>query len=184
MAKAKTPKVTIPKKLRPMLEPIGDVHLAKKNARKNHDVEAIAASLVEFGYHHTVIATKSGEVIIGNGTYKAAVHLGETEIPVLRVPDDKKKAVRRMVADNRAGELSEWDMDVLGSYEDELDGMADVYDMGDMFPKEPEPPEEFPAFGHNITVEHTCPKCGYAWSGKSTTKKQAAIEGEGDADFE
>lgn len=171
MTSKKQKAVTVPAKLRPMLEPIGDVHLAKKNARKNHDIVAIAASLTEFGYHHTVIATKSGEVIIGNGTYKAAVHLGETQIPVLRVPDSKKTAVRRMVADNRAGELSEWDLDVLGSIEGMLDGMAETYNMGDLFPKEPEPPNQFPTFGHDITVEHTCPKCGYKFSGGKKTPK-------------
>lgn len=30
------------------------------------------------------------------------------------------------------------------------------------------PPEDFPEFGEDIKTEHKCPKCGYAWSGKSS----------------
>lgn len=134
----------VPEKLRPLLEPIGDVFLAKKNARKNHNVEAIAASLAEFGWHHALVATRRGEVLIGNGTLKAALHLGLDRVPVLRVPDSKKTAVRRMVADNRAGELSEWDLSVLGDYEPHLDGMIDTYDMGDLFPGPSKPPPQDP----------------------------------------
>jgi hypothetical protein len=28
-----------------------------------------------------------------------------------------------------------------------------------------EPPGEFKEFDENIETEHTCPKCGYSWSG-------------------
>lgn len=31
-----------------------------------------------------------------------------------------------------------------------------------------QPPEEFPEYGEGIPVEHTCPRCGYQWSGKTS----------------
>jgi hypothetical protein len=156
------PKVGVPKKLRALLEPIGDVYLAKKNVKKNHDVKAIAASLEEFGWHHAVIATKRGEVIIGNGTLKAAQHLGLDRVPVLHVPDSKKQAIRRMVADNRASELSEWDLDVLGGYEDLLDGMVDGYNLSGFFDHPPfEPMDKDKLVTFEASSLTRCPKCGH-----------------------
>ena len=32
----------------------------------------------------------------------------------------------------------------------------------------PAPPDDFPEFDESIETEHKCPKCGYAWSGKSS----------------
>lgn len=32
--------------------------------------------------------------------------------------------------------------------------------------KEPTSPETFPTFDTNLPIQHKCPKCGYAWSGK------------------
>ncbi len=33
--------------------------------------------------------------------------------------------------------------------------------------EEPTPPEDFPSYDDDIPTEHTCPKCGYEWSGGS-----------------
>ena len=35
-------------------------------------------------------------------------------------------------------------------------------------PEPPSPPEDFPEFDEQIQTEHRCPKCGYAWSGKTS----------------
>lgn len=32
-------------------------------------------------------------------------------------------------------------------------------------PDQPDAPESFPVVDENIDVEHSCPKCGYQWSG-------------------
>lgn len=32
--------------------------------------------------------------------------------------------------------------------------------------EEAKPPEDFAEYGENIQTEHSCPKCGYKWSGK------------------
>jgi hypothetical protein len=38
---------------------------------------------------------------------------------------------------------------------------------GNVGGEDKEPPEEFPVYDEDIPVEHTCPKCGYEWSGKA-----------------
>jgi hypothetical protein len=38
---------------------------------------------------------------------------------------------------------------------------------GNLAGEDREPPDEFPAYDETIPVEHTCPKCGYEWSGGS-----------------
>jgi hypothetical protein len=32
-------------------------------------------------------------------------------------------------------------------------------------PPDDSPPEEFKSYDENLATEHTCPKCGYEWSG-------------------
>lgn len=96
-----------------LLRPIETVYLARRNARRAHDVDLIARSLTEHGWHAPLVATASGEVLVGNGRLKAAKKLGEAQVPVLVVADDQREAIRRALVDNRASELSEWDSDVL-----------------------------------------------------------------------
>ena len=43
--------------------------------------------------------------------------------------------------------------------------------------KPPEPPPEFPIVDEDLPTEHTCPKCGYEWSG-GTRKAKAKDEKE------
>ena len=40
-----------------------------------------------------------------------------------------------------------------------------------------EPPEEFKTFDLNIQTEHTCPKCGYEWSGSAAAAKKKKDKG-------
>lgn len=107
-------KVETPEPLCGLLVPLSKVHPCPDNPRAGHDVEAIAKSLEDHGWHAPIVARAvDGEVIIGHGRLAAAKLLGLQELPVLFVADDQAQAARRMVADNRLGELSSWDIDKL-----------------------------------------------------------------------
>jgi site-specific DNA-methyltransferase (adenine-specific) len=85
------------------------------NARKNDQaVDAVASSIKNYGFKQPIVIDSQGEIVAGHTRLKAAKKLGLKEIPVI-IADDltpaQVKAYR--IADNRVGELAEWDMDLL-----------------------------------------------------------------------
>lgn len=85
------------------------------NARKNdHAVDAVASSIKNYGFKQPIVIDGQGEVVAGHTRLKAAKKLGLKEVPVI-IADDltpaQVKAYR--IADNRVGELAEWDMELL-----------------------------------------------------------------------
>lgn len=100
-----------------------------KNPRKNDDgVDAVANSIKEFGWQQPIVVDKDNVIIVGHTRYKAAKKLGMKEVPVVvadKLTDEQVKAYR--LADNKTGELTGWDDDLLN---DELDGILDI-DMSD-----------------------------------------------------
>lgn len=101
---------------------IGEITPYEKNPRKNDSaVDAVAASIREFGWQQPIVVDKDGVIIAGHTRYKAAKKLKLKEVPVVvaeNLTDDQVKAYR--LADNKTGELAEWDMQLLS---DELAGI-------------------------------------------------------------
>ena len=94
---------------------ISSIKPYENNPRLNDDaVEAVAASIREFGFRQPVVVDEAGVIIVGHTRYKAAVQLGLEKVPVHVATDlsaEQVKAYR--LADNRTGELAEWDWDQL-----------------------------------------------------------------------
>ena len=79
---------------------------------RTHDqrnLEAIKGSLRRFGQQKPIVVDSQGVVIAGNGTLAAAKDLGWTEINVVQTGLTGVEAVAYAIADNRAGELANWD---------------------------------------------------------------------------
>lgn len=105
----------IAESLRPLAVPIDSLHEDPANARVGHDVARIAASLQQYGQRKPIVANRlqSGKIEAGNGTFRAAKQLGWSHVAVVFVDDDAATAAGYGVADNRVGEFSRWDTDVL-----------------------------------------------------------------------
>ncbi len=101
--------------LRSLAVPIDSLHEDPANARVGHDVARIAASLQAYGQRKPIVANRlqEGKIEAGNGTFRAAKQLEWTHLAVVFVDDDPATAAAYGVADNRVGELSRWDEDVL-----------------------------------------------------------------------
>ena len=99
------------------------------NPRKNDNaVDAVAASIKKFGFKVPIVVDSRNEIVAGHTRLKAAKKLGLDEVPVIVADDltpEQVKAFR--LADNKTGELSDWDIDLL---DNELDEIVDI-DMGD-----------------------------------------------------
>ena len=119
--------VAISANLRVKYAPIGDVRPYEDNPRRNDEaVEAVAASLREFGWKQPIVVDADGTIIVGHTRYKAALALEMTHVPVVVASDlTPEQCAAYRLADNRVGELAEWDSGLLAQ---ELDGLAD-FDM-------------------------------------------------------
>jgi DNA modification methylase len=105
----------ISESLRPLAVPIESLHEDPANARVKHDVGRIAASLKAYGQRKPIVVNRlqNGKIEAGNGTFRAAQSLSWSHIAVVYVEDDPATAAAFGIADNRVGEFSEWDEDVL-----------------------------------------------------------------------
>lgn len=117
--------VAISANLRVKYVPIGDVRPYEDNPRHNDGaVEAVAASIREFGWKQPIVVDADGTIIAGHTRYKAALALGMTDVPVVVASDlTPEQCAAYRLADNRVGELAEWDQALLAQ---ELDGLADL----------------------------------------------------------
>ena len=117
--------VPITGQLRVKYVPIGDVRPYEDNPRRNDSaVQAVANSLREFGWKQPIVVDADGTIVVGHTRHKAALALEMTHVPVVVASDlTPEQCAAYRLADNRVGELAEWDMDLLAQ---ELDGMADL----------------------------------------------------------
>ena len=91
-----------------------------KNPRHG-SVEAIAESISANGFYGALIVQKStNQVLAGNHRLKALRHLGITEAPVIFIDVDDDRALRILLADNRANDLASYNQEVLANILDQL----------------------------------------------------------------
>ncbi len=149
------------------------------NPRKNDGapVEAVKQSIRRFGFAAPIIALEGSRMIVaGHTRWKAATDLGLANVPVRFVDLDEGEAVALALADNKLGEMAEWDDDALaeiladfdrsnlselGWGESELKALLDTEDFEEVVWKE---------FDETIADEEeddgkpvTCPDCGHGF---------------------
>lgn len=109
---------------------IADVKPYPGNPRQNDDaVEAVAKSLVEFGFRQPIVVDGDGVIVCGHTRYKAAVKLHLEQVPVHVAKDLTPEQIRAYrIADNQTASLATWDYDLLPI---ELAGLKEAnYDLG------------------------------------------------------
>lgn len=90
---------------------VADLIPYENNPRKNDNaVEAVAASIKEFGFKVPIIVDKENVIVAGHTRLKAAEMLGITTVPVIRADDLSEEQVNAFrLADNKTGEIALWD---------------------------------------------------------------------------
>src|SRR5215472_16281792 len=87
-------------------------------------VDAVAASIREFGFRQPIVVDEEGVIIVGHTRYKAALKLGLQVVPVhVAVGLSPAQAKAYRLADNQTATLSRWDYDRLPLELAELQGM-------------------------------------------------------------
>lgn len=87
----------------------------EKNPRHNDEaVDAVAASIKEFGFRQPIVVDTDGVIVCGHTRYKAAIKLGLEKVPVHVAKDLTPAQIKAYrIADNRSAENAEWDYDLL-----------------------------------------------------------------------
>jgi site-specific DNA-methyltransferase (adenine-specific) len=137
----------------------------ENNPRRNDEaVKYVAESIKQFGFKVPLVVDKNGIIVAGHTRYKAAMELGIEEVPCIIADDLTEEQIKAFrLADNKVGEIAQWDQELLNFELDEIDidmtdfGFIEMADLDvdgffeDAEPKEPKPEEE---------KEVQCPHCG------------------------
>jgi ParB-like chromosome segregation protein Spo0J len=120
---------------------IGTIKTDSQNARvhSRRNIDAIKASLRQFGQRKPVVVRRSTMTVeAGNGTLVAARELGWDTIAAVVLDDDQVTATAYALADNRTGELADWDDEALRVHLLELADLdIDIGELGFSLPIEP-----------------------------------------------
>lgn len=104
---------------------IGDLVPYKNNPRINDEAfKFVARSIKEFGFKNPIIIDDKNIIVAGHTRLKAAKHLGIETVPCVIADDltqDQINAFR--LADNKTAEMAEWDLELLNSELELIDGI-------------------------------------------------------------
>ncbi|HLN29661.1 MAG TPA: ParB N-terminal domain-containing protein [Gemmataceae bacterium] len=65
------------------MRPINSIRTYENNPRLNDEaVDAVAASIREFGFRQPIVVGEDGVIIVGHTRYKAALKVGLETVPV------------------------------------------------------------------------------------------------------
>lgn len=97
------------------MRPLASIKPYENNPRQNDaGVDAVVASIREFGFRQPIVVDEDGVIIVGHTRYKAALKLGMDEVPVhVAVGLSPAQAKAYRIADNQTATLSAWDDDKL-----------------------------------------------------------------------
>jgi hypothetical protein len=137
----------------------------------------LAQLLRKYGPDQPIVVDEHGVILKGHGRRLAGIE-GKLDGFWVKartgMPEAEKRAMR--IADNQVSLMSGWDRDLLrmemhalkvDDYPLELLGFGKAELVS--FQTQPGPPTAFAAVGEDVAVEHTCPKCGFAWSGDAAS---------------
>ena len=131
-----------------------DLKPYEKNPRKNDEaVKPVMESIKQFGFKVPIVVDRNNVIVAGHTRYKASKKLHLEEVPCIiadDLTDEQIKAFR--LADNKVGEIAQWDLDLLAEELADIDMSMDVFgfegfDLEDDSPEvdedyyEPNPPK-------------------------------------------
>lgn len=85
-------------------------------------IDAIAKSIQRFSFVSPIVATRAGEIVVGEARWQAAKSIGRETVPVVIADHLSAAQVEAYrIADNRLAELATWDDAVLANVVRDLD---------------------------------------------------------------
>jgi ParB-like chromosome segregation protein Spo0J len=95
--------------------PIHSIRPYDKNPRLNdRGVDAVAASIREFGFRQPIVVDEDGVIVVGHTRYKAALKLGLATVPIHVATGLSAAQINAYrIADNQTATLSQWNDELL-----------------------------------------------------------------------
>ena len=115
--------------LRVQALPISQIKLNPRNCKTHpgKQIRQIANSIVAFGFTNPLLVTEDGELIAGEGRYKAAQLLDLAEVPVIVLVGLSPARRRALaIADNKIADNAGWDRERLAIEIPELAGLLET----------------------------------------------------------
>ena len=109
--------------------PISQIKLNPRNCKTHpgRQIRQIANSMVAFGFTNPLLVTEDGELIAGEGRYKAAQLLGLAKVPVIVLAGLSPARRRALaIADNKIADNAGWDRERLAIEIPELAGLLET----------------------------------------------------------
>jgi len=95
---------------------VGSLRPNPKNVRRHSpgQIKALANAIRQFGFTNPILVDGGGLVLAGHGRLEAANLLGLEQVPVIELNDLSQEEARAFaIADNKLGDRSSWDWDLL-----------------------------------------------------------------------
>lgn len=87
-------------------------------------IDAVAASIKEFGFKNPIIIDSDNVIVAGHTRLKAAQKLKTETVPCVVADDLTQEQINAFrLADNKTAELAEWDLELLNSELELIDGI-------------------------------------------------------------
>jgi len=159
--------------------PIDRVKPWVQNPRKNaRAVGKVADSIRRWGFGRPLVVNDwrgcEGELIVGHTAWLAALELGVEQVPVRIRRMEPAAAHALAIADNKLGEISDWDPDELGRIVGSGEISGGDLALAGFSDAELEILRNPPAPGSTTiaaTTECACPKCGHKFTLERSGKK-------------
>jgi hypothetical protein len=159
--------------------PIDRVRPWVQNPRKNaRAVGKVADSIRRWGWGRPLVVNDwpgcEGELVVGHTAWLAAHELGLEQVPVRIRRMEPAAAHALAIADNKLGEISDWDPDELGRIVGSGEISGGDLALAGFSDAELEALKNPPAPGTTTiaaTTECTCPKCGHKFALERSSRK-------------
>lgn len=156
-----------------------------KNPRVHEKtIKDLADSIRRFGFNSPVVALADGTILAGHARVRAAQECGLFGVPVVYVKLAEKDALAYLVADNKVGELTAWDDQLLGEMLATLpiappgfsESLFETLVEASKSKKEPKARVANVPEG-DIDTLITCPKCNAVFKGRAIKRKKSKTGG-------
>ena len=96
---------------------INEIKPYKDNPREisQEAVKKVKNSISEFGNNQPIVVDQNNVIVVGHTRWKALKQLNKTKAFVIKKEFDKNKTVAYRIMDNRSGDESKWDKQLLMS---------------------------------------------------------------------
>lgn len=155
---------------------LSDIHPYERNPRRNDPaVDAVVESIRQCSYIAPIVVDEDGVILAGHTRYKALKKLKRKEAEVViktGLSEEQRRKYRLL--DNKTGELSSWDLDLLADELADLDFEGLSLDWGIGGEDCGSPKTELNASSGNVeyapeafgdeAFRHECPQCGFRFN--------------------